>query len=162
MNRCFMGIDPGLSGACAFYFTDHPLHVSVHDMPVVGGIVEGASLKLMLEKIRPDHAFIEQVNAMPGGGKRRMGATSAFNFGRSCGIPLGVIQGMGIPHTFVRPQEWKKYFRLGPDKEKSRALALATFTEATKHFIRKMDEGRADAALIALYGAQTIITSQVA
>jgi hypothetical protein len=34
---CIMGIDPGLSGAIAFYFPDAPGRCAVEDMPVVDG-----------------------------------------------------------------------------------------------------------------------------
>ena len=43
-------------------------------------------------------------------------------------------------------------FNLNADKELSRRLAILTWPEAGK-FNRKKDDGRAEAALLALYGA---------
>ena len=37
MSNCIMGVDPGVSGAVAFYFMSHPYGVSVDDVPVAGG-----------------------------------------------------------------------------------------------------------------------------
>jgi len=49
---------------------------------------------------------------------------------------------------------------LGSDKEKSRALALRTFSKTPEHFNRKKDHGRSEAALLALYGAQCLDRGQ--
>jgi len=48
--------------------------------------------------------------------------------------------------------------RAGCDKEKSRALAIQ-FWPGCGFFSRKKDHGRAEAALIARYGAETIATN---
>ncbi len=67
-----------------------------------------------------------------------------------------VIAALEIRTVLLAPTVWKKYFRLGSDKEKSRALALRTFAKTPEHFSRKRDHGRAEAALLALYAFQTI------
>ena len=61
-----------------------------------------------------------------------------------------------IPTIHVSPGKWKKHFGLTSDKEKSRALAIATWPQSD-HFRRKKDDGRAEAALTALYGARVRI-----
>ena len=43
------------------------------------------------------------------------------------------------------------------DKEASRALAIARFPDAHAYFARKRDHGAAEACLLALYGAQTVL-----
>jgi crossover junction endodeoxyribonuclease RuvC len=56
----------------------------------------------------------------------------------------------------VSPAQWKRAMHLTSDKEQSRARALETFPVCAHHFARKKDHGRAEAALIALYGASHI------
>lgn len=40
MSRCILGIDPGLSGALAFFFANHPERVATEDMPTAAGDVD--------------------------------------------------------------------------------------------------------------------------
>jgi hypothetical protein len=57
--------------------------------------------------------------------------------------------------TIVEPSAWKKFHKLhGKDKEGSRQRALQLFPEADALLARKLDHGRAEAALLALYGAR--------
>ena len=157
MNRCYLGLDPGLSGALAFYFTDHPSRVSCFDMPVVDAMVDGATLASMIERLRPDVAVVELVGSMPG-----QGLSSTFRFGRAFGIATGVLSALHVPYTLVSPGKWKKHFGLSSDKERSRALALRTFADTPEHFARKRDDGRAEAALLALYGAHVETRTEAA
>jgi crossover junction endodeoxyribonuclease RuvC len=92
---------------------------------------------------------VEIVHAMP-----KQGVSSSFNFGMSYGVALGVIGALKIPVVHVSPTKWKKYFGLSADKEEARALAISKWP-ASLHFRRKKDNGRAEAGLLALYGAQT-------
>jgi hypothetical protein len=53
----------------------------------------------------------------------------------------------------VEPSAWKKYWHLpGKDKEAARQRALPLFPAAHTLLARKRDHGRAEAALLALYG----------
>lgn len=146
-----LGVDPGLSGAIAFYRPAEPTRVTVYDMPVADKRVDGATLARLIEQSRPKLAFIESVAAMPG-----QGVASTFNFGAAFGTAIGVIQGLRIPHHRVAPARWKKTLSLNADKERSRAMALRVFTDSAEHFARKKDDGRAEAALIAFYGAESL------
>ena len=51
---------------------------------------------------------------------------------------------------------------LSGDKERSRARALAMFPAIAERFARKMDEGRAEACLLARYGADTFMARREA
>ena len=97
----------------------------------------------------PDMAVVEIVHAMP-----KQGVSSSFNFGVSYGIALGIVGALKIPSFHVSPGKWKKYFGLSADKEEARKLAIDKWPGCL-HFRHKKDHGRAEAALIALYGAQT-------
>lgn len=152
---CICGIDPGLSGAIAFYYPRHAGMVSVFDMPTAAKEVDVATLTRLAEQHRPNAAFVEHVSPHPVGG-----VVAQFKFGAAYGAALGVLGALRVPVRLVRHILWKKHFRLSSDKEKSRALAIRLFPGSSYDFSRKKDEGRAEAALIAKYGAETIITRE--
>jgi crossover junction endodeoxyribonuclease RuvC len=145
---CICGIDPGLSGAVAFFFPSAPGHVATEDMPVVAGEVDCATLAARILQMGPAFAVVERVASMP-----KQGVASTFKFGASYGAVRGVLAALQIRTHLVAPAVWKKHFRLDSDKEKSRALALRLFAASPEHFSRKKDHGRAEAALLAVYGA---------
>lgn len=105
------------------------------------------------EAARPDerieHAYIEDVGPRP-----QEGAVGAFSFGRGCGVLEGVVAACGISYSFLRPQEWKRIMGIvaGAKKDASRSLAIRTWPSQAKTFARVKDDGRAEAALIALAG----------
>jgi hypothetical protein len=147
---CILGCDPGISGGYAFYFPSNPELIAAEDMPVVDGSVDVATLAARFKQMTPDLAIIERVAAMP-----KQGVSSTFKFGASYGAILGVIGALGIPSQLVTPTKWKRHFNLDADKEKSRALALRLWPARSELFERKRDHGRAEAALLARWGAET-------
>ena len=150
-NPCILGIDPGAdSGAIAFYFAAHPEIISAEDMPCADHSVDAVTLAARIEQMRPDMCVIEAVSAMQG-----WGVSSTFKFGVSYGIIRGVVLACRVPLHFVTPGRWKKYHGLTSDKDESRAKALSLWPSSTD-FSRKKDHGRAEAALLARYGAETI------
>lgn len=156
---CVLAIDPGLTGAIAFYHPSAPDLVAVDDMPVAGGEVDALTLAAQIRMMAPDLGLVERVNAMPGGGKRKMGATSAFNFGCSYAIARTVVSLCGVPLHLVQPAAWKRAYALGggpESKEAARALALRLFPGSAGRFARKKDAGRAEAALMAKFAADTL------
>jgi crossover junction endodeoxyribonuclease RuvC len=147
--KCFAGFDPGKSGAFAFYFRAAPEMIAAEDFPLVNGEIDSATLADRLRQMRPDFAIIERVGAMP-----KQGVSSTFNFGKSYGVLLGVVAALQIPSALVTPGTWKKAFKLSADKEEARALALRQWPARAELFARKKDHGRAEAALLALWGAR--------
>jgi hypothetical protein len=145
---CIIGVDPGLSGALAFFFHAVPDRVAAEDMPVVAGEVDCATLAARIRQMAPDLAIVERVGSMPG-----QGVSSTFKFGASFGAVRGVLAALEIRTVLVAPATWKKHFRLDSDKEKSRSLALRTFAKTSEHFARKKDHSRAEASLLPLYGS---------
>lgn len=146
-SKCIMGIDPGVSGAVAFYFPEQRAGISVYDVPVMGKEIDAAALYDLIQQYKPDLAVIELVHAMP-----KQGVSSSFNFGCSYGAVKGVVGACKIPTINVSPVKWKKHFGLTADKEKARFLAISTWP-FSDGFRRKKDNGRAEAALMALYGS---------
>jgi crossover junction endodeoxyribonuclease RuvC len=158
-----LGIDPGLTGACAIY-RPHSTTVDFLDMPVVGeGLksrVNVLDLSIWIRRFSPTVACIELVAAMPSipgpnGERRSMGAASAMKFGDTVGSIRSTVILCGIPLAKQpTPQSWKKHFGLkGSDKENSRLAALNLFPAAAPQLARKKDHARAEALLIARYHA---------
>lgn len=155
-----LAVDPGLTGAIAFYVPAAPDRVGVEDMPVVAGEADPATLARMILRLGPSVAVVERVNGMPTDGGSR-----AFKFGDAYGVARGVLAALQIPTHFVVPGVWKRHFKIkgGDDgKEQSRALALQLFPKTAEHFQRKRDHNRAEAALIARWYADTALRSKEA
>ena len=150
-----LGIDPGLSGALAFYDTVSEALV-VMDMPTVEVTRNGKSKREVSPALVADmvagkgieRAFMERVSAMPG-----QGVSSMFSFGRSSGVVEGVLAAYEIPTTLVTPQAWMKAMGVRAGKDGSRERAMQLFPQYSMTFSRKKDDGRSDAALIAKFGA---------
>lgn len=157
MTFCIMGIDPGVSGAIAFYFPTNPERIAVDDVPVAGGEISAPHLASIIRRYAPSMAVIEKVQAFRG-----QGVVSMFNFGRSYGDVRGVVGALNIPLHPVSPQKWKKHFSLSSDKDQSRMLAIRFFPSVAEHFKLKKHDGRAEAALLALYGAQVLMSKSAA
>ena len=148
-----IGIDPGISGAIAWIRYGKVL--KVEDMPTIpkstgkGLQVDAHALSKLLAGNGSCRVIVEAVSAMPG-----QGVTSMFSFGKSAGVIEGILAAYAIPYSFVRPQAWKKKFGLsGKEKDASRGLCLREHPEIADFLTRKKDNGRADAILIAKYGA---------
>jgi crossover junction endodeoxyribonuclease RuvC len=166
-----VGIDPGFTGAIAVldvalsadgkYLSNL---VAVHDMPVFelkssrGTKKKHLDLKRIPELItncglvRPDHIFIEEVSAAPG-----QGVVSMFRFGYVAGALAGVVAGLGLTLNTIRPQVWQANVQVTKGNDEGRARAKQLFPEQCSLFTRAKDHNRADAAMIALAGAKTLI-----
>jgi crossover junction endodeoxyribonuclease RuvC len=143
-----LGIDPGVTGGIAFLRDDGSL--TVYDIPVAGGEVNVDFCAQIVRALAPKVAIIERASAMP-----KQGVSSTFKFGQAYGALRAVVAVLEIPQHLVTPSKWKAHFRLDSDKEKSRSMAIRLWP-GCGFFERKKDHGRAEAALIALYGSQVI------
>jgi crossover junction endodeoxyribonuclease RuvC len=146
------GIDPGQQGAIAWLSSDGYL-IEVRDLPVTKG--DGLIPAVLADWLRapgrmPAHAFVERVAARPGAGVSGM-----FRFGRGYGQIEGVLAAVGIAVTLVTPGKWKGALRIPADKAASRARAAQLWPGLAGCFARVRDDGRAEAALIGLYGANS-------
>lgn len=160
----FLGIDPGLSGAISVLYPETN-DVDFYDAPVLEMVVNKKSKRVpdaygMVRILKEATAgrkvmvTIEKVQAMPGGGERTMGATSAFNFGYGAGMWMGILAALELPHQQVHPATWKAALMKGCPKEKdaSRIVAMQHYPKAAGRLSRKKDNGRSDALMIARYG----------
>jgi crossover junction endodeoxyribonuclease RuvC len=86
----------------------------------------------------------------------------AFMFGEGYGIVHCAVIANGMVLTEVRPGIWKKAMGVGGDKDEARRRASELFPLFKSYFVRKMDDGRAEAALLALWGARASFVERVA
>jgi len=143
MSHNVIAIDPGaVSGAIAVFFGAGGQ--SVGDLAIVNGQVDAAALSRMVRLAAPCVAIVEDVHSMP-----KQGVSSTFKFGVAVGIIRGVLVAYGVPLYYVAPTVWKKHFGLiGPDKEKSRALALQRYPALAESLGLKKHQNRAEALLL--------------
>lgn len=139
-----VGIDPGMRGAIA-WLDDRGELVHVVDLPVVNKEVNAALLVDLLNEYDLDLVIVERQQAMP-----RQGVASSFKTGQGYGTILGVVAALEVRVEVVRATTWKKRLGLTSDKERSRQMAIARWPASAYLFARKLDEGRAEAALLAL------------
>lgn len=152
-----LGIDPGNNGALAFLdVTD--AKVRLVDMPTFEFETTKKRVKIdpysIVEEIRRQdvtHIYLEEVFSSP-----QMGVTSSFNFGEGKGMIEGIAAMGDIPLTQVKPTRWKKDMRVPADKRAACQRASQLIPGAAPHFKGPRGgilDGRAEAALLALYGA---------
>ncbi len=137
-----LGIDPGKQGAFAV-FKSVDMRVRTYDMP---DTIDGRR-ELLSEIGKVSVAWVERPFYPPKIGVKHV-ATIAEGFG----ILQACLAFAGVPTRFVEPSAWKKALRLSADKAASRQLASLTWPDDADQWRLAQHDGRAEAALIALYG----------
>jgi hypothetical protein len=156
-----LGCDPGLSGALALL--DGPRLLAVADMPVtetatgarrvdVRGL-SGLWARWRAQFGEPAAAVVELVGPSPADSR-----AGAFQFGHAVGrLETMLTLWLGNRVHYVTPQVWKAAFSLpggAANKPKSLDLARQEWPDAPPDwFALKKHNGRAEAALIAQWGA---------
>lgn len=148
------GVDPGFEGGIARLCSDGTM--AVIDMPTVPGQKGKTELNLhdlfdtFAVRVGEDAIiWLEKVGARPG-----QGVSSMFRFGQQVGALEMAAAGHGHQLRYVTPSVWKSYFGLSSDKGVARGYAMKRFPAIASMFLRAKDDGRAEACLIALYGAE--------
>lgn len=158
-----LGIDPGASGALALLAIgdkgqeriDRVFDMPTHEIKVNGKTKRRLDLYQLARWVDLycsgiELAVIEDVHSMPG-----QGVVSVFSFGFAAGAAQQVVASACIPTLLVSPAKWKNRLGLTADKDGSRRLASMKFPDAAHNWARVKDDGRAEAALLAHYGALT-------
>jgi len=153
-----LGCDPGIRGGLAIVEINDgaaPQLIDAIDIPAIGvgakERVDVLAIRTWALLHRPQHALIERSQARP-----EQGSSSGFKYGRAVGAIEAAITCCEIPLTVIEPTAWKKFHQLrGSEKEASRQRALQLFPSAHALLARRKDHGRAEASLIALYGAKS-------
>lgn len=151
-----LGIDPGLHGAVAILEIEGGAcrMAHIHDMPIAAGpkgkvdLLHVALIEI-LRSVPPSICWVEQVGAMPG-----QGVSTMFRFGKTAGAIHCAVAAAGHELRLVTPAVWKKHFGITADKDGARSLASQRIPSLAPAFVRVKDADRAEAALIALYGAE--------
>ena len=164
MSHKFLGIDPGVHGALALIEIreDGPCVVDAIDIPTIGvkakERVNVHAVQEWILKHGPFRAFIERGQAMP-----RQGASSGYKFGRAVGAIEATVALCNVPLEIVEPSVWKRALKLkGKDKEGARQRALELFPHAQHLLTRRKDHQRAEAMLIAYFGAWFLMLAKPA
>jgi crossover junction endodeoxyribonuclease RuvC len=152
-----LGVDIGARGTVAIVDAATGELVEVHDMPALAEGPKGrtavnpALLADLIHRADAGHAFVELVGARPG-----EGPVGAFAFGRCRGVVEGVLGAVGVPATHLAPAAWKRVIGIAPGKERTkdaaRSEAIRRWPGKAGLFARVKDDGRAEAALIAVAG----------
>lgn len=172
--KFYCGVDPGVSGAIAFYSPPESLvsagELHVFDIPIQKRSKHTSSKEMNLietVKIFREHltltgeialAYIEEPHSMP-----NQGVVSTFTFGKACGAIEGIVSAFGIPLISAVPSVWKATLGLDSVKRKSIIKAQEIFVDipnALNYFNGSKCDGRAEAALLAYlahkkFGAMT-------
>ncbi|MGD9542410.1 hypothetical protein [Methylocystis sp.] len=148
-----IGIDIGARGALALLSPTGEL-LEVADMPILRdgpanrANVNAPLLASVVYRWQASKAFVELVGARPG-----EGVAGAFSFGRSRGVVEGVLGACGVPATHLAPASWKRAVGLSlASKDAARSEAIRRWPGHAELFARVKDDGRAEAALIAVAG----------
>lgn len=159
---CYIGIDPGLSGAVAVISSKEQ---RVYNTPTIE-VKTGKKRKNVYDVMGMVNIFktiidtswvkatditinvaLEKIHAMPG-----QGVTSMFSMGEGFGIWKGIVSAFYLPMHLIPPQTWKKAIvGTGKDKEASRLKAIELFPKMHDELKFKKDHDKAEALLIAEY-----------
>ncbi|XP_065876905.1 Holliday junction resolvase MOC1, chloroplastic-like [Euphorbia lathyris] len=169
--RWVIGIDPDASGALAVLkIDDSGCSAQVFDTPQLKVLV-GKSTRTRLDAKAIVHmlhgvnapigttAYIEQSNPYPQDGKQGW-----WGGGFSYGLWIGLLVASGFSVVPVTSISWKNKFELSGSrstKDESRKLASTLFPALSSSLQRKKDHGRAEALLIAAYGKDLTLKSDL-
>lgn len=146
--KTILGIDNGLKGCLAFYNGEE---LMLYDMPTLEvkerNVLNMQAIKQIIKNDPPWHVYIEKLTPMP-----KISGLGSFSMGHSEGFMLGLMTGFNLPYTMIRPNDWKKQMGCPADKDGARARASQLLPEHAQNWPLKKHDGRAEAALIALYG----------
>lgn len=154
-----LAIDPGVHGALALWDSE-TRKLACADMPTLS-IKRGKSAPLQVDHIelartikllsgdakRASLAILEQAIVLPTDGRANV-ARAWHNFG----LVKGILAAYCIPAEYPAPRVWKAAMRCPREKDGARYRASQLLPEHAEKWPLKKHDGRAEAALMALYG----------
>jgi crossover junction endodeoxyribonuclease RuvC len=151
-----LGADIGNRGAVAV-LDDNGELIAVFDMPCLEDGPKGRPtlnptlLSGIIARSGVSHAYVEWVGSRPTDGPQ-----GAFAFGRARGALEGILAAHGVPVTFLTAPTWKRLVGIPPGrdgvKDLARSEAIRRWPSHAELFAKVKDDGRAEAALIAVAG----------
>ena len=154
---CFIGIDPGVTGAIVILGRQSEL-IAVHDMPVVKSGTRrelqpnqlSAILANYIEKHGAEKVFVTLEKHTPRPGQ---GISSQCKLARICGVIEGIVAAFRVSYQIAHPRTWSKVMRDVEGKDvKTKAMLSAGRRWPDLDLSKKKHHNRADAALLAEYG----------
>lgn len=139
----YLGIDPGANGCVVAVTVDgairHRFNLKDKTPRDIAEFIDGIRHSV-------GEAVIERVSSSP-----QQGVVSAFSFGRSYGMLIGLLAAYEIPYREVTPQKWQQEMqcRSGGDKNVTKNAAQKRWPSD------KFTHANADATLIAEYCRRT-------
>jgi crossover junction endodeoxyribonuclease RuvC len=152
-----IGVDLGNHGGISVVDPATSELIEAFDMPLLRDGPEGRPtinavlLSELVAGSRATKCYCEFVSARP-----REGSVQSFSFGRARGLLEGVCAALNIPVVFIAPPSWKRAVGIPPGrdgaKDKARSIAIAKWPAKAALFSKKINAGRAEAALVAVAG----------
>lgn len=169
-DEVYIGIDPGKAGAIAFVPTNKKIEPLMFDMPLLTSTVNTTKKGKNKKGTRTAFAHAEIVEWFRPALENNDRVVVVLERGQpmpadTAKTAFGIGLGYGMWHLFftvccfryqdVMPAVWKKQMGLSKQsKDVSRQLASQKLPKAAKFFTAKSDDGRAEAALLAVYQMQ--------
>lgn len=149
-----LGVDLGATGAVALSSPAHDL-LDLVDVPTLDDGPAGRRrinaplLASVIDRLSPARAYAEFIGPMP-----HDGHVGAFAFGRARGVLEGVLAAQGVLLAWITVPSWRRAVGLpgGATKDQARSAAISRWPTRADLFARKRDDGRAEAALVAVAG----------
>lgn len=116
--------------------------------PDEAAIVDHLRMRRMLGG---DILLIEQVGGIPG-----QAAHGAFTFGHGAGFIAGAALALGFRVEKIPPMRWKSALKVPADKRGAIARASELLPAYAHLWPLMKDDGKAEAAMLALYGWKTM------
>lgn len=157
MSGLVLGIDPDAFGALALMDPSTGQLVEVFDMPSLemkpARLVDLAQVAAILDEWsgKIGDVYIERAWARPSDPP-----SFAFRVGHNYGGLCGVVRAHFLRLHLPSPQGWKRAMGATSEKDASRSLASDLFPADCARWRFKKHHGRAEAALIAAYGAREL------
>jgi Holliday junction resolvasome RuvABC endonuclease subunit len=159
-----LGIDPGVTGAWAIVevapeLGSKPVLVGVGDLPAKSvKMSKRVALRLdaprvgeLFDRLTDEHQLdriiVERLSGGPG-----ITSSTAFSLGMTAGIIDTLLAERRLEFSTVPPSSWKRALLAPAGKAASRQHAVKLFG-SNKGWEREKDHNRAEAAMIALWGA---------
>jgi len=143
----FMGIDPGKTGAAALLYEPDEGQQGVDIIDWSDPVQVAADVSEWVHDFKIVMAVLEKVHSMP-----KQGVSGVFTFGTNYGVWQGILSALKVPHVLVTPQKWQKGALSKGDGKNTKERSLAAVRRlypGSRLYKRKMDDGRADATLMA-------------
>lgn len=156
-----LGIDPGLSGAIAAVNLENDIHIHICSLPTVQ-IKVGKKVRNRMNLHEtwatvqafaagtPDLVVLEEAGVRP----QQAGGVA---FGRVAGALEAFVVAAAMPINLVAAATWKRALKIPADKDAARQAASRLFPRWVHLWARAKDDGGAEAALLAWYGATRVL-----